>query len=374
MDNKKNINVSKPMPEETIEKTMGDYKIMLAPTLEAAQTVKAEATVEAEYGAHVVNGSLVTLAHHGPRSGNPAPCNTEVDILPKGSTILLSHVDLDALGGVMALTGVKPEDPGFWKAAEYIDVNGPHHLHELGGKEQDQLNAIWAWNAQQPRAPFSRDLREVGDSLIPYAKAVAVVADPNHPEHDKMIENGKRWEKETSERVNACLVKENDKVRLFHTDGTVFCSASYYSQGRGEIIPATVQYNEKFKAVTLAFAENMPGVSAEKIMQEIFGPEAGGRAGIAGTPRGHEYTIDDAKKVYHHVTGLLKAREVQQHMEHAVSPAQVKKKDGMSEKKMPVASDFSTVMKKAKDQATDYVKESKPDKAKSQTKDKKTTR
>ena len=62
---------------------MAEFTIMLAPTLELAQTIvqNAAATVEAEYGDICVEGKDVTLAHHGPRSGNPAPCNTEVGAL-----------------------------------------------------------------------------------------------------------------------------------------------------------------------------------------------------------------------------------------------------------------------------------------------------
>lgn len=67
----------------------------------------------------------MTLAHHDIRSDNPAPCNTEVEPLT-GGTILISHIDLDTVGGIMAVEGIKPEDPEFWSAAEFIDNNGPH--------------------------------------------------------------------------------------------------------------------------------------------------------------------------------------------------------------------------------------------------------
>ena len=355
-----------------IEKVMGSYKIVLAPTWEIAQTVKADATVEAEYGEKVANGSISTLAHHGARTSNPAPCNTEVEVLPKGSVIMLSHVDLDALGGVMALAGVKPEDPGFWKAAEYIDVHGPHHMHELGQKEQDQLNAVWAWKAEQPRAPFAKELTDVGSQLIPFAKAVAVATEPKHPDHDKMIEDGKRWEKETAERVNACLVEENSAARLFRTDGSVFCSASYYSPEKGEIIPATVQYNEKFKSITLAFAEDIPGLSAEKIMQDIFGPEAGGRAGIAGTPRGHEYTMEDAHKVHDHVTKLLMEKQIKKADPVAgLSAGKKTTVPDIGRKKAPFSTDINAIVGKATDQAIAHKNNKKIHDDKSKAKDSK---
>ena len=43
---------------------MQTVKIMYAPTLEIARSVEAHVSVEAEYGAHVIEGSVLTLAHH----------------------------------------------------------------------------------------------------------------------------------------------------------------------------------------------------------------------------------------------------------------------------------------------------------------------
>lgn len=53
-------------------------KILLAPTYDIAKEYadhnRVDATVEAEYGDDVVEGEILTLAHHGSRSNNPAPC------------------------------------------------------------------------------------------------------------------------------------------------------------------------------------------------------------------------------------------------------------------------------------------------------------
>lgn len=40
------------------------------------------------------------------------------------------------------------------------------------------------------------------------------------------------------------------------------------------------------------------------VMKDLFGPEAGGHAGIAGTPRGVEFTSQDAMKVFAHLNML----------------------------------------------------------------------
>ena len=119
-----------------------DQRVILAPSYDIAKNIKAEATVEAEYGDECLEGTMVTLAHHGPRSNNPAPCNTpDVPELPPFATVVVSHIDLDTLGGIYALQGRKPEDYRFWEAAEMIDVKGAHHIHELDKDIQDKLNA-----------------------------------------------------------------------------------------------------------------------------------------------------------------------------------------------------------------------------------------
>ena len=79
-------------------------KIMLAPTAELARSLDPAATVEAEYGNICVCGYAATLAHHGERSNNPAPCNWPAcPILNDGDVIVVSHLDLDAIGGIAKL-------------------------------------------------------------------------------------------------------------------------------------------------------------------------------------------------------------------------------------------------------------------------------
>lgn len=289
-------------------------KIILAPTYDLAKTVEADATVEAEYGDECVQGKVATLAHHGSRSANPAPCNTpNVPVLPENATILVSHLDLDAVGGIMALEGKKPNDEEFWKAAEYIDVNGTHHVHELPQNIQDKLNAEYAWNNAQPRVRYT-EITDVTDQYNKAAEAIRSICNEHDEKHDEMIEEGKRWNAEATKAVESCLVSENDHVRAFDSNG-VFCAASYYSPKQDRIIPATVTYNEKFKAVTVAMADGGKTASAKDIVQELWGPEAGGRAGIAGSPRGVEMTHEDFEKAVAKTEEVLVSKERNQNKE-----------------------------------------------------------
>lgn len=278
-----------------------DQRVILAPSYDIAKNIKAEATVEAEYGDKCLEGTMVTLAHHGPRSNNPAPCNTpDVPELPPFATVVVSHIDLDTLGGIYALQGRKPEDYRFWEAAEMIDVKGAHHIHELDKDIQDKLNAYYAYNDGQPRQRYTEAI-DVTKQIDDTYNVVNAIVDINDPEHDKLITAGKEWAQTREKEVEDQLVYENKDVRVFDTNG-IFCAASYFSPNQNTICPATVTYNEKFKSITLAFEDGGKQLNAKEIVQELWGPEAGGREGIAGSPRNVEMTKNDLAKLVNELT------------------------------------------------------------------------
>lgn len=278
-----------------------DQRVILAPSYDIAKNIKAEATVEAEYGDECLEGTMVTLAHHGPRSNNPAPCNTpDVPELPPFATVVVSHIDLDTLGGIYALQGRKPEDYRFWEAAEMIDVKGAHHIHELDKDIQDKLNAYYAYNDGQPRQRYTEAI-DVTKQIDDTYNVVNAIVDINDPEHDKLITAGKEWAQTREKEVEDQLVYENKDVRVFDTNG-IFCAASYFSPNQNTICPATVTYNEKFKSITLAFEDGGKQLNAKEIVQELWGPEAGGREGIAGSPRNVEMTKNDLAKLVNELT------------------------------------------------------------------------
>ncbi|AVF28883.1 hypothetical protein [Paenibacillus larvae] len=267
---------------------MEKLKVLLAPTWESAKQLTPEATVEAEYGEHVLEGSFVTLAHHtGDWAKNPAPCYTpNVPVLSAG-TIVVSHIDLDTIGGIMALIGKKPEDKGFWSAAEYIDLNGPHH----GYKFPDQLpklQAYWAWNFSQPRAPRYTEVTDVTNVVLEHISTISRVISGD----SKLLATGEKWASETSTKVEGCLVEENEHYRVFVTDD-VFCGAAYFSPRFQKIIPTIVSMNTKFGSITISMEDGGKHASAKEIVQSLWGPEAGGHAGIAGSPRGEKMTLSD---------------------------------------------------------------------------------
>lgn len=268
-------------------------KYMSEDELADAQIVPT-ATVETEYGEKVIKGEQVTLAHHTKEyEHNPAPCNTpDVPVLADDSTIVISHLDLDTLGGIAALIGRKKEDHEFWRAAEFIDLNGPHNLFQVGEETRKKYIAYQAYQANH-RNPRFTEITDVTDIVLEHLEIIDRVIDGDKT----LIQEGIKWDEETKKKIEECLVFENDNVRVFNSPDGVFCSASYYSEKQRKVIPSTVTRNGKFKSITVAMADGGKKVSAKELVQELWGNEAGGHPGIAGSPRGQEMTEKDMQQL-----------------------------------------------------------------------------
>lgn len=282
-----------------------NVKILLAPTKEIAEIVSADATVEAEYGDYCAEGKYVTLAHHGNRSFNPAPCNTKVEPLDLSApkTILVSHIDLDTLGGIMALLNEKPDCPSFWKSAEKVDVKGVQHIHEVPVRDKEMMDAFHAWDTKQSKTRYT-ELTDVSKLVFEKIKILKIICDKKHSKHKDLILEGIKWSQEKEAEIEGKLIYENECLRVFKTDG-IFCSASYYSPKQNKVIPASLVYNDTLKIITLAFEDGGKKYDACKIVQTLFGQLAGGRAGIAGSPRGEEIAYEEFVKTFHAVSDLL---------------------------------------------------------------------
>lgn len=271
--------------------------IILAPTAQlAAQVTNVVASVEAEYGDTVVKGSVITLAHHtGEWKKCPAPCNNPAAHGALGGqegNILVSHIDLDTVGGIMILLGMQPKDPEFWAGAEFVDLNGPHNVYKLSGRVQALLRAYWAWSQSQPRVRYT-EVTDVSDVVNSHMDFLWMLLDGG-AEAEAAIEAGRVWADENQAKTDALCVHETPDVRAFITHG-VFCNASYYSKNLDCAALACVAYDEEKGSVTLSFADvhSLRGMSAKAMVQEVWGPDAGGHDGIAGSPRGVAVTKEE---------------------------------------------------------------------------------
>ncbi|MCA9390662.1 MAG: hypothetical protein KC582_00170 [Candidatus Magasanikbacteria bacterium] len=257
--------------------------------LAAAIEGKASATVEAEYGDVTVAGSVLTMAHHGVNAGNRAPCAYPNGCAEGVEVVGLSHFDLDTLGGCAAVIGRKPEAESFWILSEFVDLNGPHKLGVSGASDEDirRLNAFWAWS-EKNRVFANRDgsVSDVTDKVIEGIEALEkILADD-----EQMLVAGDEF-KAKGDKLNAESFVE------YYEDLIIRVSPSFvnhlYVAPDGKVAKAVIGFNTLNGSITVSFADAPKGTNARDIVQKLWGPEAGGHAGIAGSPRDKRLNLDD---------------------------------------------------------------------------------
>jgi hypothetical protein len=296
------------------------YQIIMSSDPAGLKSSNPHITVEAEYGSTVVEGSLLTLAHHAPQyRSNPPPCCVENQQIDCDSTIIvgISHIDLDTVGGVMAALGCKPPAKEFWDLAGYADLNGPHvaRKHPLWDKWGAEIETFWAW--QEEHAPrsiaASVDVTiEMIDAMLvilaviprggwqmlsPRYAAFAAHTEPLTLERRriKLLYKRSQWKKGHDEAAAKSFVAIQGDCIL--RQGEKFLNAYYDHENK--TYSAISAIDIELGKITLSFYNDEAAgeLDAAEIMKMIFGPEAGGHKLIAGSPRNKAYTMTDAQRV-----------------------------------------------------------------------------
>ena len=284
-----------------------DMNVLLVPTWELAKQTLVHASVEMEYGTKVKEGLKVTLAHHVEKYKKELPpCVREVEVLTKGSTIGISHLDLDTVGGVLALMGKKPMDSAFWEVAGFIDENGPHHLHKYSQKIQDQLNAYWAWSSTNMPG-YDKKIQDVTSLVLKHSEALHRIIE----REPIIIKRGREWREKLTMRVERALSYEDDLMRVFISNG-VKCTSCYYSEVMKKSVPLILEYNTHKKKITVS--SNDKRFDAEQLLKSVFGDESGGKkngsGSIAGTPRNKVMNHKDFNRLVQYVEQTLYIKQI----------------------------------------------------------------
>jgi hypothetical protein len=322
--------------------------IILAPSLELALAAAplATLTVEAEYGNTVVEGGAYTAAHHGGKGhitgahylgeheggDKVAPCIDEgiplvrwshgdpcgyfgADYVSAGP-ILVSHLDLDTLGGIAraveyrawgesAPQMVRERGP-FWALAAAVDTSGPHRLQECveaaGASDEDvrAIHAWWAWN-QEHRYQVDRDvLNNVGPWV---EKALEILRRILLSHDEELLAAGDDWRKEQEALEENSYVGEVEGVLV--RSAPAFVNHLYTHEGR--TYQGVAALNTDTGAVTISLESPVEGVSCRALVQRLWGPEAGGHDGIAGSPRGEKMEQLVCARAAHALASMLAA-------------------------------------------------------------------
>jgi hypothetical protein len=278
-------------------------KVLLAPTWELAEPIDADVTVEAEYGSKVKEGKKKTLAHHsGKYKGKPAVSTIKPKPLGSG-TILISHLDLDTIIACIDLMGLgdKVSDK-FREVSGFVDVNGPHRLGELDlSKEEDEkIHAWWAKSKTMERQPRDK-VTDVTAVIKKYAGTISKIMDHD----DDHINDGKKFKEDGEKLEKESFVKTEGDVIVRKSDQFV---NHLYTHNK-KTYKGVAALNTKFGSVTISLESPSSGVSCSEIVQDLWGPEAGGHAGIAGSPRGKKMTEKDLKDAAEALNNSIKGRK-----------------------------------------------------------------
>lgn len=293
--------------------------VILAPTAQlAADTLTLDnppaLTVEAEYGAWVAQGSRYTAAHHQPIGSEyagrhiggdrPAPCNDpNIPLLDENEVALISHIDVDTLGGLMrAQPDFQPyfseEFQPFWDFVEFVDTMGWHKA-DPAHPEYARLSAFAAWS-QKNRINTPRDQNTDVTDFVTSALGFLTCVLKYDPEAialgasylaDQDSLNEKSWIRTTP----FGLVVRRSTAFVNHL----------YRDPTGEVGSAVISLNDKTGAITISLADPIPNLSCRAVVQELWGSEAGGHDGIAGSPRGTLMSEDDLLNAVNHFSKAI---------------------------------------------------------------------
>lgn len=279
--------------------------------LRAALQGQVAAVVEAEYGKDEVRGSsdLLTLNHHI-RPERPCPCSLNNEhfagVRDSIKLIGISHVDLDTLGGIAALMGVKIESTLFWRLAEYVDLNGPHRITaspDYNKEAHYKLASFWAWSQENRlHAPRDGSVADCTEYVVEALKEVGAILTGAAGTRTR----GVNFLTEENAAAAFTLVKEGrsksgQRVVLRRHDA--FVNHLYYGEDGG-LADIVVGYNTRFGGVTVSRATDNVPLMARDLVQSLWGDLAGGHPGIAGSPRGEELDFSEAERAFEAILAM----------------------------------------------------------------------
>lgn len=276
--------------------------VILAPTSQlATDTLRVSnppaLTVGSEYGGFVLEGTKYTAAHHQPLGspyvgrhitpfGRPAPCNDSgIPKLNEDDVALISHIDIDTLGGLMRATDQFEDNGVFWFYAEHIDSNGIHKA------KQDHpcwvlYNGLTAWiNENHPDIDTKRnnDVTDFCYEAFDFIKEMLTDGQIATQMGHAHISLQEKLDESTFVEMLPCglIVRRTrgEKVNHLYRDSS-----------------AVITYDEKYKKIRISTADPIKNLSCRRLVQEWWGDRADGQDQIASSARGQVMSEDQFKE------------------------------------------------------------------------------
>lgn len=220
-------------------------------------------------------------------------------IVENENEIIINYFDISVLGKIASLLGKKNKDAIFWNVAESIEQKELYNLYKIEDKLKEKYFAYLAYQ-EAHRINNITQKHEITDIILKYIEIIDKILDGD----EKLIKQGQKWEKEIQDKISTTLIYENENIRVFNTSEVFFNSLAYYSEKQEKVIPCTIIRDETNKAISISMADDGEEFPAKKLVQELWGNEAGGYKGIATSPRGQKMTVKDLQKTVYYVNNI----------------------------------------------------------------------
>jgi len=280
-------------------------KVIIAKTYEAAVATAASGedwvAIETEYGFNTLDDShqnvIQSYNHHGKLQHNDPPSIQCMDDKNVYDNFIVSHIDLDVLFGILWSTGWLKKTFVTQSLAELIaeaDISGFHQIENILEKTPVNIKkkyfAIgylvnsWFFNDSGLE---TKDISKEVNKLLLKIKDI-IISGPT-PEQ---VDDYTRWlfeQRKAAKRSLKYMYPLLDDKKLFiFKAGFSLTNAYKIEDFQADII---IQYNENSKSITLScYDDNLTKIyfgeeGVIKPLVDFFGPEAGGKFSIGGSPR-----------------------------------------------------------------------------------------
>lgn len=265
-------------------------KVILAPTWELAEPLEADVTVEAEYGAHVKEGSKKTIAHHTGKYQGNVPASAQKPAPMGSGTILVSHLDHDTIVACMDLMGKGSLlSDELRELIAHVDIHGDHKIDELQGVTEQTKAQLHAWDAYGEHLHWSKS--EVTDVTAEVDKAIEIMTKAAKNDPEQIAKGKEHWD--SQEKLDKDTFK-GMQGSVVMREGSQFINHLYRhvgDDGKALVAKGVISFRpDQGNSISISVSTPIPGKPMKELAQALWGSEAGGNPGIAGSPRGKAMT------------------------------------------------------------------------------------
>ena len=171
------------------------------------------------------------------------------------------------------------------KGVNFVDCNGQHNLFkDEVSEEARRVILAYIGYASRNRCPQVEDITEYVRELIQ-----SFFTQDNYEAGLALVEGRSKAAAEylTAAVGSVALLDQPESSNIFGLNSEYIINDVEYDY--------VIVFNRKFGSITASSkAGNNGAKNMSTIMKAVFGEEAGGHKGIAGTPRGVRYSLEDA--------------------------------------------------------------------------------